>query len=93
MWTVFKYVVDNPNDKDKESTKTVNESLETIGSQDPLKTIQTEIDKNAENYIISLHYLEFPIVIFYCNYKLKDTPHLKLITEYVDTYKEARKIL
>ena len=93
MWSVFKYVVDNPDDKNQESSKPIDESHEDFGTQYPLKTIQAEVDKNAENYIISLHYLEFPIVIFYCNYKLKDTPHLKIMNEYIETYKEARKIL
>ena len=93
MWSVFKYVVDNPDNSNQVVSKPGEEPIEDIGSQDPLKTIQNEIDKNTENYIISLHYLEFPLVICYCNYKLKDTPHLKLITEYIETYKEARKIL
>lgn len=93
MWSVFKYIVNNPDNKDQETSKPIDEICEDVGSENSLKTIQTEIDKNTENYIISLHYLEFPIVICYGNYKLKDTPHLKLITEYIETYKEARKIL
>lgn len=93
MWSVFKYIVDNPYDKNKESSQPVNEPGEDLGFKDPLETIKNEIDKNTENYIISLHYLEFPIVICYGNYKLKDTPHLKLMNEYIETFKEARKIL
>ena len=93
MWTILKYVVDDPNQKDQNSAQPEDEPVENVGFKDPLETIKEEIDKNAENYIISLHYLEFPIVIHYGIVKLKETTHLKNIHEYVESYKEARKIL
>ena len=93
MWSVFKYVIDHPNDENEKPSKTMDESGIDVGSEDPLETIKTEINKDAENYIIALHYLEFPIVIYYGNTNFRDTPHLKKLIEYVETHKEARKIL
>lgn len=93
MWTILKYVVDHPNEKDQDAAQAVDEPAENVRFEDPLEAIKNEIDKNAENYIISLHYLEFPIVIYYGITKLKETAHLKIIHEYVESYKEARKIL
>ena len=72
MWSVFKYVVESPESKDQNITETTKEIVEDIRSENILKNIQNEIEKNAENYIISLHYIEFPIVIFYGS-KFKDT--------------------
>ena len=92
MWSVFKYVVESPESKDQNITETTKEIVEDIRSENILKNIQNEIEKNAENYIISLHYIEFPIVIFYGS-KFKDTVHLKKMEEYVEIYKEAKKIL
>lgn len=93
MWTIFKYIINNPDDQNKDTSNPVNEIPEDVGFENSLETIKNEIDKDAENYIISLHYLEFPIVIHYGITKLKETKHLKIIHEYVETYKEARKIL
>ena len=93
MWTIFKYIINNPDDQNKDTPNPVNEIPEDIGFENSLETIKNEIDKDAENYIISLHYLEFPIVIHYGIIKLKETKHLNIIDEYVETYKEARKIL
>lgn len=93
MWTIFKYIINDPDNQDKDTPKTVDEIPEDVRFEDPLETIKNEIDKDAENYIISLHYLEFPILIHYGIAKLKETKHLKIIHEYVETYKEARKIL
>lgn len=92
MWSVFKYVVESPESKDQNIPETTNEIVEDVRSENILKNIQNEIEKNAENYIISLHYIEFPIIIFYGS-KYKDTVHLKRMEEYVEIYKEAKKIL
>ena len=93
MWSVFKYVVDHPDDKDQDPSKPEDEVRVDVRLENTLETIKAEIDKNAENYIISLHYLEFPIIMYYGNHNLKDTPHLKKMSEYIEMYKEARKIL
>ena len=73
MWTILKYVVDSPNPENKEVPEPVNESTEDVGFEQVLNTIKGEIQKNAENYVISLHYLDFPVVIHYGIEKLKET--------------------
>ena len=93
MWSVFKYVVNRPNAENQESTKTDEEAVENLGFDDVLQTIKNEVDKNAENYVIALHYLEFPVLIHYGLVKLKDTEHLKTLHEYLEPWKETKKIL
>lgn len=93
MWTIFKYVIDGPNPEHKESSETNNESPEDKRLEDVLESIKNQVDKNAENYIISLHYLEFPIVLHFGINKLKETQNLKIIHDYIEPIKEVRKIL
>ena len=93
MWTILKYVVDSPNPENKEVPEPVNESPEDVGFEQVLNTIKGEIQKNAENYVISLHYLDVPIVLHFGVDKLKETHHLKIYRERLDETKEVRKIL
>ena len=93
MWTILKYVVDSPNPENKEVPEPVNESTEDVGFEQVLNTIKGEIQKNAENYVISLHYLDVPIVLHFGVDKLKETRHLKIYRERLDETKEVRKIL
>lgn len=93
MWTILKYVVDNPDTENHELSDRFNEIPENIGFENSLENIKNEIDKNAENYIISLHYLEFPIIIHFGFQKFKDSEHLKILHDYLEPVKEVRKIL
>lgn len=93
MWSIFKYVIDSPDTNNEEPSKTVDEITEDIRFENILQTIKDEIDKNAENYIVSLHYLEFPVLLNYGFSKLKETKHLKLLLEYLEPVKEVRKII
>ena len=93
MWSIFKYVIDSPDTNNEESPKTIDEITEDIRFENILQTIKDEIDKNAENYIVSLHYLEFPVLLNYGFSKLKETKHLKLLLEYLEPVKEVRKII
>ena len=93
MWCVFKYVIDTPDTKNEKSTQPMDESEEDSGFEDITETIKSEIDKNADNYIISLHYLDFPVVLYYGRGKMKEGPHLKSMVEFYEPAKEARKIL
>ena len=51
MWSVFKYVVESPESKDQNIPETTNEIVEDVRSENILKNIQNEIEKNAENYM------------------------------------------
>ena len=93
LWTVLKYVIDCPDTKCENPPEAENESIENLGFENITETIKNEINKNAENYVISLHYLEFPVVIHYGIEKLKETKHLKIYREQNDYQKEVRKIL
>lgn len=93
MWSIFKYIIDSPDTENQESTQTNDEVIKKIRSDDIVQTIKNEIDKNAENYIIALHYVEFPVLIHYGLIKIKDSTHLKYLHEYLDPAKEVRKIL
>lgn len=93
MWSIFKYVVDNVNDEKTELSDSQEETLMILRSNETLDAIKKEINENAENYVVSLHYLDFPIVIFYSTVKLKDTEHLKTMHEYYEPFKEVRKIM
>ena len=93
MWSIFKYIIDSPDTENQESTQSNDEVIKKIRSDDIVQTIKNEIDKNAENYIVSLHYLEFPVLIHYGLIKIKDSTHLKYLHEYLEPAKEVRKIL
>ena len=93
MWSIFKYVVDNVNDEKTELSDSQEETLMILRTNETLDAIKKEINENAENYVVSLHYLDFPIVIFYSTVKLKDTEHLKTMHEYYEPFKEVRKIM
>lgn len=93
MWSIFKYVIESPDGKDQEPTNPMDKSSIDVGFEEILQTIKNEIDEHAENYIISLHYLDFPVVIHYGFSRLKNTLHLKLMHEYLEPQKEVRKIL
>lgn len=93
MWSIFKYVVDNVNDEKTELSDSQEETLMILRSNETLDAIKKEINENAENYVVSLHYLDFPIVIFYSTVKLKDTEHLKTMHEYYEPFKEVKKIM
>ena len=93
MWSVFKYVINRPNTQDQESPKTDEEIIEDVRLDNVLETIKNEVDNNAENYVIALHYLDFPVLIHYGLVKLRDTDHLKTLHEYLEPQKEIKKIL
>lgn len=93
MWSVLKYVIDSPSANNEESPKTDNEVTEDVRFENILQTIKEEVDKNTENYIVSLHYLEFPVLINYGFSKIKETKHLKSLSEYMEPVKEVRKII
>ena len=93
MWYAFKYVVDDVNDEKTELADSVEETIMILRSNETLNAIKQEINENAENYVISLHYLDFPIVIIYSPTSFRDTEHLKTIHEYFEPFKEVRKIL
>ena len=82
MWCVFKYIVDSPNGKNEDPTDTLDKPSVDVGFENILETIKNEIDQHAENYVVSLHYLDFPVVIHYGFSRLKDSKHLKVIHEH-----------
>lgn len=93
MWCVFKYIVESPDGEDQNAPDALNKPSEDVGFENILETIKNEIDKHAENYVVSLHYLDFPVVIHYGISRLNNTQHLKVIHEYLEPQKEVRKIL
>ena len=93
MWSILKYVIDSPNANDQEPSKPNDEVPEDVRFENILEAIKNEVDKNAENYIIALHYLDFPVLIHYGLVKIKDTDHLKTLHEYLEPQKEIKKIL
>lgn len=93
MWCIFKYIVESPDGENQETTDATNKPSVDVGFEEILQTIKNEIDNHAENYIISLHYLDFPVVIHYGFSRLNTTKHLKILHEYLEPQKEVRKIL
>lgn len=93
MWCIFKYIVESPNGEHEKSTDATDKPIVDVGFEEILQTIKDEINEHAENYIISLHYLDFPVVIHYGYSRLNNTKHLKVMHEYLEPQKEVRKIL
>lgn len=93
MWSVFKYVVDSPDAEHQEPAQTDDEAVKEIRSDDIVETIKREVDKNAENYVVALHYLDFPVLIHFGLGKMKETPHIKTLRDYLEPAKEVKKIL
>ena len=93
MWCVFKYIVDSPDGKNENPTDTLDKPSVDNGLENILETIKNEIDQHAENYVVSLHYLDFPVVIHYGFSRLKDSKHLKVIHEFLEPQKEVRKMM
>ena len=93
MWSVFKYVVDSPDAEHQEPAQTDDETVKDVRPDDIVETIKREVDKNAENYIVALHYLDFPVLIHFGLGKMKETPHIKTLRDYLEPAKEVRKIL
>ena len=93
MWSVFKYVVDSPDAKHQDSAQAGNEAVKEIRPDDVVEAIKKEVNKNAENYIIALHYVDFPVLIHYGLVKLPDSPRLTYLHDYLEPAKEVRKIL
>lgn len=93
MWGIFKYIIESPDCENEESTNTSNKTMINIGFEEILQTIKNEIDEHAENYVVSMHYLDFPVVIHYGYSRLNNTKHLKALHEYLEPQKEVRKML
>lgn len=89
MWNVYKYLIDDINNEftDAPDSKKSVSVLENI-----LQPIKDYVDKHTENYLISLHYIEFPIIISYGK-KVPENEKLKILNEYIEPYKEVVKIL
>ena len=63
MWSVLKYIVDDPNKQCTIISESMENSDEETCRENSLEIIKNYVDKYTENYIISLHYLSVPIII------------------------------
>lgn len=93
MWALVKYRINDINSGVQVSSSTDKKANEDILLNDTLKPIKDYIEKYAENYLISFHYLDYPIIIAYCNRKPEQTNNFKIVQEVIEWSKEITKIL
>ena len=93
MWALVKYRINDINSGVQVSSSTDKKANEDILLNDTLKPIKDYIEKYAENYLISFHYLDYPIIIAYCNKRPEQTNNFKIVQEVIEWSKEITKIL
>lgn len=92
MWSVLKYIVDDPNKQCTIISESMENSDEETCRENSLEIIKNYVDKYTENYIISLHYLSVPIIISYGK-RIPECEKFQYINESIETQKEVIKIL
>lgn len=92
MWSVLKYVVDDPDKESAVVSESMEKSDEETLRENTLEIIKKYVDKYTDNYIISLHYLSVPIIISYGK-RIPENEKFRTINEYIETQKEVIKIL
>lgn len=95
MWTILKYCVDDVNRNIGNSPNPDEKSVVNPPLEEVAKTIEDHIKQYADNYLISLHYLKFPVVFCYSN-SAKTIPTnatLSKVNDYLEPYRELVKII
>lgn len=92
-WSVFKYVVNNVNQTATVAPDSVEQVPENTTPNDPLQEIKEHVSKYTKYYLISLHYLDVPIVMTYSSNTVPECPYLIRLREYFEPVKEATRIL
>lgn len=95
MWSILKYCVDAHNQNRAEPSEPEKELSVDLSSENMTKTIEDYIKNYTENYLITLHYLDFPVIFCYTNLttKIPETDKFKKLNEYLEPVKEVQKIL
>lgn len=93
MWTVLRYHLDSVDQQVTPSVQPVDKSVEDILLQDTAKTIEDQIKNYTDNYMISLHYLDFPVVFCYGSKTVPNSKNLSKLVDYIEPYKELVKIV
>lgn len=91
--TIIKYCVNNSDAVCQISTQTGHERVECARIENTLQPIKEYVEKYAENYLIALHYLSFPIIIAMTKKRFEETDNFKIINEPIDFQKEITRIL
>ena len=89
MWTIYKYLINNI---DQNFAEMFNNDKTISIPERILNPIKDYVQKHTENYLISFHYVDFPIIISYGK-KVPETDSFKIYYDYVEPYKEVIKIL
>lgn len=92
MWTVVEYIVDHPDGHDASVSCPDDHTTEDALLEDRLKEIKDYVGKYAENYLISFHYIDVPIVIC-CGSRLEGNNRFKIIREEIKYEKVVTRIL
>lgn len=93
MWALIKYCINDTNSRSQVGSGGEEKAREDVLLDDPLKPIKDYIEKYAENYLISLHYLEYPIIIAYCSKRPEQNNNFKIVQEVIEWSKEILRIL
>lgn len=93
MWAVIQYRVNNSNHTSQVSAQPDEKSRKDVSTDDVLKPIKEYIEKYAENYLVSFHYLDFPVIICYYNKRPVETENFKILNEVIESQKEVIRIL
>ena len=93
-WSVVKYIIDDSNTNFTSCPESQEEPLISTRLEECVKILKEHVEKYVENYLISLHYLEFPVAICY---GLKRVPPIsgqfEIISTYIEPVNEVTKML
>lgn len=93
MWSILKYRIDGVNTQSTD----LSQSFETVDVDIFFEKIAHDLEEYikqyTDNYLISLHYLEFPVIFCFGNKKVPENKNLMILNEYVEPVKEVKKIL
>ena len=93
MWSILKYLVNSVERKEGNQLDPVeNADIDPL-LDDRSKVIENYIKNYADNYVISLHYLDFPVIFCYGQKTIPTNNNFVKITDYVEPYKELTKII
>lgn len=93
-WTIIKYKINDSNSDLTTGSNCQEESTIHSRLEQCVQTIKEHIEKYVENYLISLHYLEFPVAFCLGQKSVPAIPGtIEILSTYVEPVKEVTKIL
>ena len=92
-WTVLKYNVDDLKREPSNEADPVKEAHEDPLLEDRAKEIEEYVKNYTDNYLISLHYLNFPVVFMYTKKAVPLNQKYIKLEDCLEPYKEINKII